>query len=315
MSVPGGTLECWICDKPADRACPWCLPSAETVICHECFDKLVTERARVHPGMEGCSAGEGGPPGLLSRAAVWPPQPSGAGLDAVRLAGAEGAALILSFYTETGYKGVIRGEYVDGTPFYEVRGCSISGRKYISPEHAALARWRAIFPSHLQLPEAGRSSRPRGGDRRAGSSRQAAAVAAEAEGLRLHLSSSSSTGYKGVSRERSRFRAQHHVDGKDVYLGSFDTAVEAAVAYARAVGEYQPPAQPPPTVAAEAEGLRLHLSTSSRTGYKNVSRERSRFRAQHHVDGKDVYLGSFDTAVEAAVAYARAVGEAGVAKT
>ena len=65
-------------------------------------------------------------------------------------------------------------------------------------------------------------------------------VAAESEGLRLHLSSSNGTGYKGVFKDTSkptvRFRAGHSVAGKTVSLGSFGTAVEAAVAYARAVG-------------------------------------------------------------------------------
>ena len=88
---------------------------------------------------------------------------------------------------------------------------------------------------------------------------QGAAVATEAEGLHLHLSSRSSTGYKCVCRHSSgRFEAKRSMAGRLVSLGYFDTAVEAAVAVARAVGEYQPPA--PPTVAAEAEGLRLHLS-------------------------------------------------------
>ena len=88
-----------------------------------------------------------------------------------------------------------------------------------------------------------------------------APVVAVAEGLRLHLSSSSITGYKGVCDRSGRFDAQHWVGGRNVKLGRFDTAVEAAVAYARAVGEYQPPA--PPTVATEAEGLRLHLSRAA----------------------------------------------------
>ena len=86
-----------------------------------------------------------------------------------------------------------------------------------------------------------------------------APLAVEAEGLRLHLSSKNSTGYLGVFHHGGRFEARRTVDGKEVYIGLFDTAVEAAVAYVRAVGEYQPP-----TVAAEAEGLRLHLSDSSR---------------------------------------------------
>jgi len=135
----------------------------------------------------------------------------------------------------------------------------------------------------------------------------AAPLATEAEGLRLHLSSSS-TGYKNVWRRASgRFWAKHSVDGRQDTIGTFATAVEAAVAYARTVGEYQPPA--PPTVVAEAEGLRLHLSSSSSTGYKGVRADRSRYKAQRSVGGREVYLGSFDTAVEAAVAYARAGGE------
>ncbi|EOD25758.1 hypothetical protein EMIHUDRAFT_205869 [Emiliania huxleyi CCMP1516] len=60
----------------------------------------------------------------------------------------------------------------------------------------------------------------------------------EAEGLQLHLSSESSTGYKRVAKLPSgRFRAKHTVGGTLVNIGTFDTAVEAAAAYARSVGE------------------------------------------------------------------------------
>ena len=63
---------------------------------------------------------------------------------------------------------------------------------------------------------------------------------------------------------------------------------------------------------AEAEGLHLHLSSSNSTGYKNVFKEPSgRFEANHRVEGRNVGLGIFDTAVEAAVAYARTAGQAG----
>ncbi|EOD21073.1 hypothetical protein EMIHUDRAFT_101766 [Emiliania huxleyi CCMP1516] len=151
---------------------------------------------------------------------------------------------------------------------------------------------------------------------RAASELEGAAVTTEAEGLRLHLSNSNSTGYRGVHKHSGRFRAQHRVNGRIVYLGYFDTAVEAAVAYARSVGEYQPPTQPPPSVAAEAEGVRLHLSSSSSTGYLGVWEEASgRFRAQHRVDGMHAGLGSFHTAVEAAVAVARAISEASAVAT
>ena len=144
------------------------------------------------------------------------------------------------------------------------------------------------------------------------------AVRTEAEGLRLHLSSRNSNGYWGVHRQGGRFVAQQWLGGKNVCLGVFGTAVEAAVAYARAVGEYQPPA-----VATEAEGLRLHLSSRNRTGYKGVHIHKWLMASAERMDapprvllglpffaqvGRNV-LGSYATAVEAAVAYARAVGE------
>ena len=61
---------------------------------------------------------------------------------------------------------------------------------------------------------------------------------AEAEGLRLHLSSAAATGYKGVIEYASgRFQARRKANGFYKGLGTFGTAVEAAVAYARAVEE------------------------------------------------------------------------------
>ena len=128
-----------------------------------------------------------------------------------------------------------------------------------------------------------------------------AIAAPEAEGLQLHLSSSNRTGYTGVRSRNGRFQAEHEQNGRKVYLGSFDTAVQAAVAYAREVGEYQSPAVP-----REAEGTRLYLSSSNRTGYRGVRKTDSgRFQADTWQNGRKVYLGTFDTAVEAAVAYAR----------
>ena len=72
----------------------------------------------------------------------------------------------------------------------------------------------------------------------------------EAQGWRLHLSSRSSTGYAGVRKQEQasgsrgrrlpwasgRFAAYHTVDGRQIFIGFFDSAVEAAVAYARAEG-------------------------------------------------------------------------------
>ena len=143
----------------------------------------------------------------------------------------------------------------------------------------------------------------------------AAPLMTEAEGLRLHLSSSSSTGYKGVWEQHpGTFVARHSVDGRTCRLGTFGMAVEAAVAYAKAVGEAEAAGTAAVSAAAplvtEAEGLRLHLSSSNATGYENVSRKGGRFQAYRRMDGRQCSLGAFATAVEAAVVYARAVGEA-----
>ena len=128
-------------------------------------------------------------------------------------------------------------------------------------------------------------------------------------GLRLHLSSSSSTGYKGVRKE-SLWPLPGAAQGgrKEVYLGSFDTAVEAAVAYARAVGEYQPP------LLRQWRRRRRACACTSRAAAAPATRACASslwpLRGAGKCGRKDVYLGTFDTAVEAAVAYARAVGEA-----
>ena len=129
----------------------------------------------------------------------------------------------------------------------------------------------------------------------------AVVTAGDAEGLRLHVSSRSGTGYLGVRREPSgSYQAKLTRGGKTQILGMFDTAVEAARAFARAAGP--PPEEPDVT---EAEGLRLHLSSTSPTGYMGVSEEPSgRFRARYKYGGHAYNLGLFDTAVEAAVAVA-----------
>ena len=83
----------------------------------------------------------------------------------------------------------------------------------------------------------------------------------EAEGLQLHMAGErgrgrkSHTGYLGVherqadaSRRTSRFEANIYRDGKRTHLGTFSTAVQAAVAYARHVQSLSSNGAQEPTV-------------------------------------------------------------------
>ena len=78
------------------------------------------------------------------------------------------------------------------------------------------------------------------------------------------------------------------------------------MAYAQHFGEVRE-AVPPAELPTEAKGLKLHMSDRSSTGYRGVYQDGGRFAAQMCVEGKNVRLGTFDTAVEAAVAVARFV--------
>jgi len=115
----------------------------------------------------------------------------------------------------------------------------------------------------------------------------AAVRQANAEGLTLVRAESNSTGYKGVTwnkrPEATPYQAQVRRGGKNVHLGYFTTAEEAALCYARspeaqaavAAAAAAPPAPPPMTAEealrqAEAEGLTLLKSDGSSTGYKGV---------------------------------------------
>jgi len=155
-------------------------------------------------------------------------------------------------------------------------------------------------------------------------SAEAALRQAEVESLTLLRSESSRTGYKGVSfisGKSKPYKAKVQRGGTKVHLGSFATAEEAALAYARSPQAYAavaaaaaPPAPPPMTAEealrqAEAEGLTLLKSESSSTGFKGVGfnsrRKATPYQAKVKRDGKQVALGTFATAEEAALVFAR----------
>jgi len=133
----------------------------------------------------------------------------------------------------------------------------------------------------------------------------------------------STTGYKNVNYDRgnNKFKAQVRVAGKSVSLGYFDTAEEAAIAYARSeygradAAKLLQPRAAPTAAGAEAirqaarEGLTLTASSNS-TGYKGVcyrpkERGSKKYKLKVKVGRKDVHLGYFATAEQAALFYAR----------
>ncbi|EOD17683.1 hypothetical protein EMIHUDRAFT_118445 [Emiliania huxleyi CCMP1516] len=130
------------------------------------------------------------------------------------------------------------------------------------------------------------------------------------------------TGYKNVTYNRSskKFVAKVTDGGESVH---FDTAEEAATAYARSkygradAAKLRQP-RPAPTAAgaeavrqAEREGLTLATSSSSSSGYRGVvycpsqHGRGKKYQLMVSVGGKQVYLGMFATAEQAALFYAR----------
>ena len=144
---------------------------------------------------------------------------------------------------------------------------------------------------------------------------------AQAEELTL-LVADNGTGYFGVSlpypNRPKPYQARVKRGGKDVSLGSFATAEEAALCVARSP-EGQEAAQraaaaPVPLTSEEArqqaraEGLTLRVAKNS-SGYFGVSLANpgcpKPYHAQLTCGGKKVFLGSFATAEEAALCIAR----------
>lgn len=135
-----------------------------------------------------------------------------------------------------------------------------------------------------------------------------------ADGVQLHLAHNL-TGYRGVYQSGHRFKAVHacRIHGKVTNIGTFSTAVEAAICYAKYVESLGVAVDVFPGRVTEAEGLLLHLSEESKskrgnTGYLGVStRSCGRFRAQYRRGGKIANLGTFATPLEAAICYAKYV--------
>ena len=120
-------------------------------------------------------------------------------------------------------------------------------------------------------------------------------VLAFAEGLHLHLSHRSATGYLNIRLGDYDYRIIDTTNVPQGTLNSFPTATAAAVAYAQIIGQASLPV--------EFEGVPLHRSNRSSSGYMGVVHRVDRvgepWMASIRINGKQVTLGYYPTAVQA----------------
>jgi len=255
-------------------------------------------------------------------ASLVPPPMTAMAEEALRQA--EGLTLLRSESNSSGFKGVsFRSGWSGRSRPYEAQlrrdGTTVSIGSHATAEEAALHVARTAEGQAAVAAAAAAPPKP------PPLTAEEAVQQAEAEGLTLLRSDrGSSSGYRGVSisssSDKSRpYQAQVFRGGKTVHLGRFATAEEAALHVARhsaAQAAAAAPPEPPPLTAeeavrqAEAEGLTLRRSESNNSGYKGVSFKGSRNRAKpYHAEvrrgGKNVHVGSFTTAEEAALCFAR----------
>jgi hypothetical protein len=90
--------------------------------------------------------------------------------------------------------------------------------------------------------------------------------------------------YIGVRKSGSRFQAKIKIDGKSKLLGTYDTQEEASNAYRKALDEHN-------------NGLHIsYKKPPPKCGYKGVYQNHNRYQAQLTIDGKQKYIGLYDTA-------------------
>ena len=138
--------------------------------------------------------------------------------------------------------------------------------------------------------------------------------------IQQQLQSNNTVGYRGATKVRGgRFQAQIQNGDKRQCLGTYDTPKEAAVAYDRALLKANKSTTllnfPDMVHNLDVEPKRKKYKRSS-TGYRGVRKVPSgRFGTQFTINGKNTSIGTFDTAIQAALAYDQAAIKAGKKKS
>ena len=133
------------------------------------------------------------------------------------------------------------------------------------------------------------------------------------------LYSSNTIGYRGVSKKGKKFGVWIQIDGKSTSLGTYETAKEAAIAYDRAVRKANKSKTllnfPDMVHNLGVEPKRKNKRSS--TGYRGVYKSPSGnfFSTISIGNGNQKRLGTFDTAIHAALAYDQAAIKAGKKKS
>jgi len=133
------------------------------------------------------------------------------------------------------------------------------------------------------------------------------------------LQSNKAVGYRGVTKDKKNFQAKITIAGKDTYIGAYDTAKEAAIAYDRAVLKANKSTSllnfPDMVHNLDVEPKRKKYKRSS-TGYKGVTEKADgKFVARFSICKKRATIGNYDTAIQAAIAYDQAAIKAGKKKS
>lgn len=112
----------------------------------------------------------------------------------------------------------------------------------------------------------------------------------------------STTGYRGVYKDRNKFKASITVNGKYIYLGSYEAIDDASIAYKQASLHYFKEFSPYFNTSVPTKKP-TRIDGSAKSGFKGVRKNGKRFVSNIRFNTKQIYLGSFDTPEEAHEAY------------